>query len=64
MTTMSIDKRFNAATVADMNKRGIRLTQAGYVDTGMLVLVKRDPKSGELTGFTPEQLPDGRASGY
>jgi hypothetical protein len=30
----------------------------------MLVIVKRDPRTGSLSGFTPEQLPDGKATGY
>ncbi len=47
-----------------MQKRGLKLSQAGYIDTGMLVLIERDPATGTMTGFTPEQLIDGKAAGY
>jgi gamma-glutamyltranspeptidase/glutathione hydrolase len=58
-----LDKRYSADVVAAMKARGVNLTQAGYVDTGMLVMIKRDAR-GRLTGFTPEQLGEGRAAGY
>lgn len=64
MSTTVIDKRFNAAVIEQMQQRGIKLSQAGYIDTGMLVMIKRDPATGEMTGFTPEQLADGKAAGY
>jgi gamma-glutamyltranspeptidase/glutathione hydrolase len=63
-STMTLDKRFTAATVTALQQRGRKVSQAGYVDTGMLVMVKRDPATGELSGFTPEQLPDGKAAGF
>jgi hypothetical protein len=63
-STMTLDKRFTAATVTALQQRGRQVSQAGYIDTGMLVMVKRDPATGELSGFTPEQLPDGKAAGY
>ncbi|HQR89061.1 MAG: hypothetical protein B7Y78_00500 [Caulobacter sp. 35-67-4] len=59
-----IDKRVRAEVVEAMKQRGVALSQAGYVDTGMLVMIKRDLRSGALTGFTPEALPEGRAAGY
>jgi hypothetical protein len=62
-TTTLLDKRFNPAIVDKMAARGIKLSQAGYVDTGMIVAVTRGTE-GELLGFTPEQLPDGKAAGY
>lgn len=64
LSVTQIDKRFSAATVAEMKARGLALTQAGYIDTGMLVMIVRDPATGVLTGFTPEQLLEGRAAGY
>ena len=59
-----IDKRYTSEVVEAMRRRGVNLTQAGYVDTGMLVMIKRDPKTGRMLGFTPEALPEGRAAGY
>jgi gamma-glutamyltranspeptidase/glutathione hydrolase len=63
-TTTSIDKRFNPDVVTKLAARGIKLSQQGYIDTGMIVVVARNPHSGLLTGFTPEQLPEGKAAGY
>lgn len=59
-----IDKRVRPEVVEAMARRGLVLSQAGYVDTGMLVMIRRDPATGALTGFTPEALPEGRAAGY
>jgi gamma-glutamyltranspeptidase/glutathione hydrolase len=59
-----IDKRYTAKVVEAMKARGVSLTQAGYVDTGMLVMIKRDPGAGQMSGFTPEGLSEGRAAGY
>jgi gamma-glutamyltranspeptidase/glutathione hydrolase len=59
-----IDKRYRAETIAAMKARGVALTQTGFVDTGMLVLIKRDPETGAMTGFTPEALTEGRAAGW
>lgn len=59
-----IDKRYRAGTIAAMKARGVALTQTGFVDTGMLVLIERDPKTGAMTGFTPEALAEGRAAGW
>jgi gamma-glutamyltranspeptidase/glutathione hydrolase len=58
-----IDKRFKAEVINAMKQRGVTLSQAGYVDTGMLVMIKRDPATGRMTGFTPEGLSEGRAAG-
>jgi gamma-glutamyltranspeptidase/glutathione hydrolase len=63
LTQTMLDKRYSAEVVAALKQRGVNLTQAGYIDTGMLVMIKRDAK-GRLTGFTPEQLGEGRAAGY
>jgi gamma-glutamyltranspeptidase / glutathione hydrolase len=60
----TIDKRFNAAVLTQMEARGLKLTQSGYFDTGMAVIVRRDAATGRLTGFTPEPLADGKAAGY
>lgn len=59
-----IDKRYTSEVIEAMKRRGVNLTQAGYVDTGMLVMIKRDPKTGQMLGFTPEALSEGRAAGY
>jgi gamma-glutamyltranspeptidase/glutathione hydrolase len=59
-----IDKRFKAEVIDAMKRRGVTLSQAGYVDTGMLVMIKRDPRTGRMTGFTPEALSEGRAAGW
>ena len=59
-----LDKRFSKRVVDELLARGVRTSQAGYIDTGMLVIIKRDSATGRLTGFTPEQLPDGKARGF
>ncbi len=64
LSTTALDKRFSAHVVDAMAARGLTLSQKGYIDTGMLVQVSRDPATGALSGFTPEQLPDGEAAGY
>ena len=64
LSVNAIDKRYTADVIAAMKARGVALSQAGYIDTGMLVMIKRDPGSGRMTGFTPEALPEGRAGGY
>jgi gamma-glutamyltranspeptidase/glutathione hydrolase len=64
-TTMTqLDKRYSAAVTEVLKRRGLVMTQAGYIDTGMIVEIQRDLKSGELSGYTPEQLPNGKAKGY
>jgi gamma-glutamyltranspeptidase/glutathione hydrolase len=63
-SSTSLDKRYSRSIVDQMQKSGLMLSQAGYTDTGMLVMIKRDLATGAMTGFTPEQLIDGKASGY
>lgn len=62
-SSVMLDKRYSPALVERMKARGISFTQAGYIDTGMLVMIKKDQRRGKLSGFTPEQLPEGRAAG-
>ena len=64
ISTTMLDKRYSPELVSRMKARGLSFTQAGYIDTGMLVMIKQDRKTRELSGFTPEQLPEGRAGGY
>jgi gamma-glutamyltranspeptidase/glutathione hydrolase len=64
LSTTQLDKRYSRRVVDELKSRGLIVSQAGYIDTGMLVVVRRDPKTGALTGFTPEQIPDGKAAGH
>jgi hypothetical protein len=64
LATTALDKRFGVEALEGLRKRGLKPSQDGYVDTGMMVLIERDPATGMLSGFTPEQLPDGKAAGY
>jgi gamma-glutamyltranspeptidase/glutathione hydrolase len=59
-----LDKRYGKAVVEAIERRGLKLTQAGYIDTGMVIVVERDPQTGAWSGMTPEQLPDGKAKGF
>lgn len=64
ITTNMLDKRFSQSVVDQLRVRGLSVSQADYVDTGMLVTINRDPATGILIGFTPEQLSNGKAEGY
>ncbi len=63
-STIMLDPRYPPALVQSAERSGLKFTQAGYVDTGMVVMIVRDPATGRLMGFTPEILPEGKAVGY
>ena len=46
LTSTTLDKRFSKSVVDFLLTRGLKATQAGYIDTGMLVTIKRDPATG------------------
>lgn len=55
VTKNMLDKRYSSTLINELKARGINVTTKGYIDTGMGVVVDRDPHSGLMRGITPEE---------
>jgi gamma-glutamyltranspeptidase / glutathione hydrolase len=59
-----LDPRFSLSVINHLRIRNLGVAQGSEFDTGSLVMIKRDPITGLLTGFTPESLSSGKVEGY